>query len=711
MNSINENSTLFNIKSVDSPFKFYRTATSMTSLKHHPSITVLKDTPFLLVPTDNSYAIYDLQDLKLQFLGEKFTNINCITQYQAFVYVCSNNTIFKTVRGEIVSSKHFDNCFITKMIIFGSFFIIKCENELIICENDENNNSSDLIADNINDKINTNKEFLKEISRLKFPNKITDVFHPLSYVNKILISFDNGESQLYNIVSDKKIFEFSFGKILSISQTSVVDVFGFVMSTGIIKIYNIKKDKLIFEINDYIGENIRKVDFKDNIAMILTGNLILYDLEIKKEFYKRNDVSSGILINKDTLLVTTESSIEIITLDDLNILKSRKIMNKNITKLYQYSPNELILVSNKDLFKMNVYRDEMNQYLKVKHPIEMIDIENEGSIMVYGENKLSYIDKEGRFYNCITQKSNFVKIFKEFCIFGTKSKVVIMNLKSKRIVLTFPISSDDIVLDAIFNNNSFTVLYSNKIVQYCLESKLIFEYNLEIALSKGSLRVNKELYFVMNYEKDELLVISPLKNDNYVFNIRKFNISKYVIDDFCKILIGINKNSVLVFDILSGNQLEVIETNKTLIDVAILDNLKFIALLDSDSHVHILSKQYFSSNINDVIYGTSKSILEVPMIKKESNFYKDLMIYKSYSNTSDYDLIIRGLNKDEVKELLQIIKKNLKTDFFSSQKLLNKILLYKNSLISKADIFEIKESVDQKLKEIEECVLKGINNL
>ncbi|ELA42287.1 uncharacterized protein VICG_00687 [Vittaforma corneae ATCC 50505] len=750
---------LFRIKSENSPFKLYRTVTNLTSKNLHPSITVLKDIPYLLLPSDNSYAVYELQSLRLQFLGPTFPSISCIAQSGAFVYVCCIDILFKTFRGEIIGKTKFPNISISKMLVFGSSFILKSDYELIICECKEANHINDNQADiheakydpveekGTNRPIKYEEEFLKECYRLSFSgSKIVDIFHPHSYTNKILISFEDGSSQLYNISTNRKIFEYSFGSAIAMAQTSVVDVVGLVMNNSLIKIYNLKKDKLIFEITEYIGKNIRRIDFKDKTVVIVGDSLAIYDLEIKKEIYRRPVAFSGLMINNDMALITTGSSFEILTLDDLKILKTRKILNEGIKQIFKYTPNEVVLVSNDKVFKMNIYRDEMNGFLKSKTPIERLSIDfnvnseiENPNIIIYGEGKLSYIDSNCKYHNLITQKCSFVRVFRDFCVFGTKTKVVVMNLVSKRVVLALPVPLGKEVIDACLDNYSLTVLFSNTMCKYNLDMDVIFQYELPKSIKSGRLDCYDKLYFINDHSM--LTVIShedclskkaengcnignnntteynrdiPKAKSNGMNSIvfRTFDITKFTVDSSCNVLVGIKHTEILIFDISTGNLLETISTNKNLIDIAILDNFKFICALDSDSQIHLLSNlSHFNATTDSSTLSATITSYEVPVVKKESNFYKDLVLYKSFTSKTDHDLVLKGLTKLEVKELLEIIRKNIQKDFFASQKLLNKLLLYKNSIIEATDLIEIKEEVNRKFKEIEENILKSIGML
>lgn len=695
--------TPFQIISQNSPFRFYRTVTSFASKELHPVSFVLKDTPYLLLPSDNSYAIYDLQSLRLQFLGPAFSPIRCIMHSGAFTYVCADGVVYRTVRGEIVATGSIPGVDVEKILVFGATFLVQAERELVVCEC-------------VDDSENGN--FLVEEKRVRFGCKVKHVFHPHGYSNKIIVFLEDGTAQLYNVNTDKKIFEFVLGDVATVAQTSVADVIGLAMEDGTVKIYNVKKDKLVFEITDYVGKRIRRIDFKDRMAVIITEDLAVYDLEIKREIYRRQDVYSGMMINSEILLITTGCSADLLTLSDMDTLKSRRILNEGIVRLVEYGHNELIMVSEKRAYKLNIYRDEIGRFLKNKEPIEWLDADQNTveaqapNILMFGERKLSYIDGSGKYHEFITQKCRFSRIFRDFCIFGTSTKIVVMNIKSKRVILTHPLPSDEETIDGCLDNSFFTVLTSKRLTKYNLKCEVMFEYPVKNEIKTGSLRRCQDLYFILDSERTILTVVSSENVSSAGEALtREFPLSKFSLDPACKVIVGIHEKDVFIYDIMTGSLIEKISTSVELADVAVLDGFKFIALLDARSGVHLLSNlAHFGASHGSTVTGVAAGLTNIPVVKKESSFYKELVLYKSFA-AADHDLVLRGLTKEEVKELLELITNNIEKDFFNSQKLLNRLLLYKSRLIEPCDISKIKAVVNRKLAEIEENVLRSVGEL
>lgn len=721
---------LFKIQNSESLLKFYRTPTSFTSESLNPSVTVIKENPFLLVPNSTSFSIFNLQDLKLQFIGHSFSSISAIAQCGAFIYVATENRVNKTLRGEIIAEFEIEN--VIEMIKFGSFLILNIGMELVVieCIDEGISVQNDFIS------VETLKEKsdvlpFKELYRLPFNLKIKTILHPNTYINKILIIFENGSSELFNLSSKKSIFKYEFGTISCVTAIDILDVIALGMMDGSIKIFNLKKNKQILEITDFVGNPIRHMTFKGKFATISSESVSIYNLELKKEVYIRSRAYFGLILNDSTALITTKSSVEIINLEDFTILKSRKVLNENIKSIKSYSKTELLFNSEDQIFKMNVYRDEINRFLKTRASIDKISLDLSDksrtsslmnseldinslfnpNILLYGEDKVSYIDRELKWHNFIHLKCKFISVFKDFCLLSSANSVLVMNLKSKRVICTLKHESNDNVsvnaLSGILENDSFTLLTTNSIQSYDFNCKMIFNYKLEQNLTKGTLEKHENMFFISNQDSN-LTVISL---DSTPAISRTFDVDQYAVSS--RVLVGISNNLIKIFDIPTGSLIDTIETNKCLKSIALLDDFKFVAILDSNSSVHILSNQsHFNSIVNMKASGTSKSQIKIPVIKKESNFYKDLVIYKNFnSSTNDLETLIKTMSKDEIKQMLEMIKANIKTEFFESQKILSKILLYKSKMIESEDIKEIYSEVEVKLKEIEENVLTSIGYL
>lgn len=742
--------------------KYYRTPTIITTTEHEPSISVIKNVPYLMVPQNNSYSIYTLQDLKLTFISSTFKTIDYILQSGVFVYILSENKIFKTYRGEITSTyilqESENNNLVRKdttksssvrknqLVKFGEFFCVLFNNKIHVFENLNNNNSDLINFENQTDNFITKEDcFIKILYTLEYEKEILSVFHPENYLNKIFIMFEDGTAILYNLNSKKIIFNFDFkSPVICYDQTSIFDIFGFVYKTGIIKLFNLKKNHEIYSINFYENLEIKKIDFFEKFLLVIfktekNFKMSIFDLEIKREIYLKNDVFSGLIINEENTLIITQNSIEILNLSDMTILKYRKILNKNVTEMKLYSEHDILLKSDNYLYKMNVYRDEISRFLKVKNtPIQSIDFCSSGNILINGNNSISYINKDLKFKNFVTMKCIFSKVFNDFCMLCKKSgsdlkyTILIMNLKSKRVILKYKI--DDFI-GGDFDNETFTILNNNEIITYDFNCKIISKtqfisnknINEKIWENNNDLneRISNENVYKVSVESN-FLNISKIGNfyylkglDNiYIISkndVRIFKGSSYSLSSDYKIIATVFDKNIYLYDAISGNVIESLKTNKKVNDIVILNDFntfKYLAVLDSDSNIHLLSNlSHFNSMKNFQEFKLTPTVNNNSIVKKESSFYKDLLIFKESDAFIDSDLLVKSLKKEQVLQLTKLILKNIKIDFYGAQKVLNKLLLYKSQFIEREDLLEIQKEIEKNMEDYENKVLKTLSYL
>lgn len=710
--------------------KFYRTPTDFSTNLLNPSISVINEIPFVLIPQTNSYTIYNLQNLTLQFSSCELPEIDDILQSGVFVYILSGNRIIKTYRGEIVLDFFLGNFqskgFFTK---FGSYLVVSYSNEAVVLECVEEDEHSGF---NI-------------LHKLKFDSEIKFMIHPNTYINKLLFVFDKS-AQLFNLNKNASLFDFKFNsRITALAQTSVSDVFGFAYENGIIELINIRKNKPIYSIEYFKNKNISKLQFLDKYLLVCIGNMVvLFDLEIKNEVFNEENTHSGLLMSLDNILLISSCSIKIINTSDFKTLKARRILNKDIKRIRNYSDSEILAISGNSLFKFNINRDEMNAFLKTNHrTLISFDSQDTGNILVNSSTGLFFIDKIGKYRNFLNLKSHFVKVFTDFCMAVIKKtnyfSIFILNLKSKRIVIKIKTQE---FISGDMDNNIITVLSNKGITQYDyngnIQHQFIFQNNIGnchlinypicesndfafrtfiiegINIPDGS-EITKYGNLIFIRSKLGIYVISDK-------NCRLFIGNGYSLDPTHKIMTTTHGNSVYIYDIVSGTLLETVETNKELIDISIVSNgesFKFVALLDSDSHIHLLSNLSHFNSMKYSIIETSliKNTKEtVKIVKKDTSFYKDMIIFQETQNLKsanvvDSDLIIKSLSASQVSQLVVLIKRNLADNFIETQKILNKLLKFKGRFIDIKDLEEIQSIVDSHVEEYENKVLVAIGYL
>ncbi|KAN0035870.1 hypothetical protein ACTA71_005161 [Dictyostelium dimigraforme] len=139
-------------------------------------------------------------------------------------------------------------------------------------------------------------------------HRITELVHPLGYYNKILIGFESGEAQLWNIKTKKLIFTFNLigkdeqqknsnnnngnnnkVKITAFQQSPVADIVAIGFSDGRVIIHNLKLDKsvLSYQQRGIVSSiSFRSDGQKQHVASSShSGDILIWDLEKNKPFH------------------------------------------------------------------------------------------------------------------------------------------------------------------------------------------------------------------------------------------------------------------------------------------------------------------------------------------------------------------------------------------------------------------------------------------
>lgn len=724
-------------------FRFYRTPTALTSARFRPQITSINDVPYLLVPTDHTFHIYNLQDLSLHFLGPRFSRMSCILLDGAGVFVCEAGTLHRVNRGEIVASHSFGaEQSVAQMLQFGEYIVLQTGDcGLIVCSYVPHGEESEGAA------------FVTELLRRDCGEKIDLIYHPHTYMNKILIIYESGRMELFNINTEKVIFSFDLeGRVTAVCQTAVLDVLGFGLEDGTVRVFNLKKNRILFDISNYkstkkgmeqerqlesdgagakpvsdavvsmniepesadkekaaqsADSQIKHIDFKDRYALAIIGSrLIVYDLELKKEVFSMRGARSGLFINAELFLVTTADTVEIRTIGDFALLKKRSMITGQIHCIEAYGGKNILLVGNDKLFKMSIYKDEQSCFLKNSNPIERFAAGRD--ILLYGNGQITHI-KEGASKKFIDKRCDWLRTHKDFCLLGSGRKCYVMNLQSKRIVLEH--ESQQPILCGDFNDEKFVIATATAIKSYNFRKEEIFSMDLEDTDSTArienkvdpcEIRIVGNLYFLKRAER--LVIICNTTS-------REFKAQRYALDPTNRFLAVIFDGEFCLYDVLSGNAIERMRGNVGFKDVAILDDLKFVALLDTEDNLHLLSNHSHFSKIHNSYMAArhTQRAIDIPVVKKESTFYKELALHKDFGGSPD--LLVKSLDREEVLALLIIVENNIDRDFHGTQSVLNKILAYKSHVLQPGDVARIAEKVQSKWREYEDRLVKCLGYL
>jgi len=109
--------------------------------------------------------------------------------------------------------------------------------------------------------------------KFTFEKHFEDFIHPSTYVNKLLFSGgEDGGLQLWNIMSDEKIFDFKehIGEsvVSCVEQSPVVDIVAVGLENGEILLMNLLYNQVLLKFNQsQDGGKIKKLSFSSDLEL------------------------------------------------------------------------------------------------------------------------------------------------------------------------------------------------------------------------------------------------------------------------------------------------------------------------------------------------------------------------------------------------------------------------------------------------------------
>jgi U3 small nucleolar RNA-associated protein 21 len=117
------------------------------------------------------------------------------------------------------------------------------------------------------------------------------MLHPSTYLNKILVSSTQGTMQIWNIRTNKMVYQFGYlgSAVTCLAQSPVVDVIAIGLLNGTVVLHNIKVDEKIDSVRQ--DDRVTAITFR-------TGNK-----KKKKQFLQKKELTFIKMRNKSWRLV------------------------------------------------------------------------------------------------------------------------------------------------------------------------------------------------------------------------------------------------------------------------------------------------------------------------------------------------------------------------------------------------------------------------
>ncbi|KAL7423168.1 rRNA-processing protein utp21 [Cryptotrichosporon argae] len=235
---------------------------------HAPKGALAKPTIHLVTSVGRSWLMWDADRITLLFASpDAGAPIASLAQTGTEVFAAAGSRVIKYVRGKEAASYASSDA-LAKVLLFGDQVIaLKADGTGLLVWDKE---SGDLT-----NEITFHASFTA-----------TDMVHPATYLNKILVGSREGELQLWNIRTGTLIHTFpptsSASSVTALVQSPALDVVGVGHLDGSVRVLDIRTGELVMSVKMEEG-SITGVAFRMDGALVLatassTGAIALWDL-------------------------------------------------------------------------------------------------------------------------------------------------------------------------------------------------------------------------------------------------------------------------------------------------------------------------------------------------------------------------------------------------------------------------------------------------
>jgi U3 small nucleolar RNA-associated protein 21 len=711
-------------------FKKYRTINRITS-SHPLMVQQVNGTVHITSVTPDSYNVYDARKMNLIFCGPLFDRIDCACQRSGVVYIASRSTVYATERGDVTAtfllpnkplestkrlklSHDCEEAVAVQMTCVGTLVMVLTRSELIITDG------------------------LKETCSISHNGEVVGIFHPHTYLNKIIKICRGGKMLLYNISSEKEIYTYRpfEAEITCVEQSPVIDVVAVGLSTGEIHFLNLKTGRVLFSFK--CRKAVRELSFGgDHMLCMAEDEMCIFDLNEKRKVCSEEGpgVLSGRFIDDKSLVVSTEDSVAMYELSryDLVLVKRRKAYSGEVVGVEFQDQRNLLVFGTASVSSISLYRDEQNFEFKYKGTVEVYDVGR--NIVCYGERalfSLDYANKNSRFV--LRKKLRCLAVYRDFCCLGCDT-LILLNLKSKLVHREIAVA-EEVVAIAMDLRRIVAATHSAVLV-YSFTGRLLNSFEME------NVRSIKIL-------EDFIVCSTPDAVHFYDTGMaRRFDapdaVTDYCISKDLRWLGILCSKRVLLYDIVTASLLDTLEFAEDAMFIRFSPNLDFlVAVLASNDIVLLSNKTYFSTvrkpeeaALNFSEFQRINEDREQRWERNKNSFYMELLLlrgleidgdqrskagtsmdkgalYKIPSETLNRLLDedwIKTLDKEQLLRIMGLMLPHMHDSMELVQRILFKMLRNRSHILSPSDVQEFYQAFDGKWLEYEDDMLKTIGYL
>ncbi|KAL7754136.1 rRNA-processing protein utp21 [Sorochytrium milnesiophthora] len=250
---------------------------------------------FITTCTGNAFQIYNCEKLNLLFVGPQTASpITALASHGdlTFAAVGAEINVYRRAQhvtarrymadGQQLTAGSFSNGrtgSVFQMLVFGEYLLALTEDNVLS------------VFLHGTRELQTEIEFGKKFRASVF-------VHPSTYINKVLVASAQGSMQLWNIQTNKLIYEFASFKshVTALVQSPVIDVVGVGLLDGTVVVHNLKMDETIMRLKQ--ESRVTSIAFRSDDQHVMAtagmdGDIAIWDLEKRRLLHNMKNVHEG----------------------------------------------------------------------------------------------------------------------------------------------------------------------------------------------------------------------------------------------------------------------------------------------------------------------------------------------------------------------------------------------------------------------------------
>lgn len=624
---------------------------------------------YITVLSSSGYKIYDCRKLNVIFQGPLIGPSTRIGAFNDYTIIYSNNLMFY-YRGILA---HKSNELLDDFLVFGNYFVLTHKSTIKIMKIE------------IINEYKINLITIHTIER----NSIVKILHPPTYVNKIVILFEN-TVEIYNVKKQKTVHISKFENCQNAFLTPILDIIALSCGEKIV-FYNLKTDNIYFELS--CSTDVKHLSFSTSQPLMLSVNkndFWMYNLEERRvvKKYQERVHHATFLFDEDIIAITTKNSIRLMTIEDLSLklVKIRKTLeNPNIMGI---TSNKLLLANSHEVHLVDLYKEEQNFMFSIKNYKGADKVYTEGNkIIIYDNSNVYKLDQDNKNGVCIFEsyKKNIKDVTISTCgNFGAlvtqTNNIVIYNLDSKMIYSEAKKEVDVVRAYIDTFKNAIIIVYAAEI-EIC-DQKFIRSASIKTDRILSTAYIGD--FIVISHERTIVFydVLTTKKGRQFDIEVC---VSSFFISDDVSLLTVCTEESILIYDIRTTNLIEEFK-NKPDAAVTSLNN-EFVTILEGG-----VVKCFYNNTLFDDTLLLNKNLGLMPIKQRENMKTQVIETFDDLLQTSLVDSFkllgpekfnaIISNNLDKIDLLFSACSKLLNSQFEDTQLVLHEILKLTHKSIS-----------------------------